>query len=160
LPLLASVRPDHRITIAASVDAAAIIVEKTLQDAAVRASGLKVPPPAPSTPPPRKPWEKKATHFAPTHLLDRGKIEEQLKGGANAWRQMLHDALKHVIKVVDFVPFNAEFASTEAQSEVKIKIVDFVEMLEILKEDSLSGFPNMGSLSLSLAHTHALVRSP
>jgi hypothetical protein len=94
---------------------------------------------SPCKPAPRKPWERRATHFAPSHLLDLGKVEERLRGGANEWREMLHDALKHVTKVVDFVPFNVPWATTEAQAEAKQQIAGFIETLEILKEDASSG---------------------
>ena len=116
-------------------EAAANIVEKTLTKAAVEAAGIRVPSttaaaPAPApTPAPRKPWEKNRAKFGPTHLTGLSAVMEKVQGEADEWRGVLRDALKHVMTIIDFVPFNAEFATREDQGKVKESIAEFLEML-------------------------------
>ena len=147
-----------------NAEAASAIVEKTLTKAAVEAAGVKIPAPAPapapapSAPPPRKPWEKNRTKFGPTHLTVLTTVEEKVKGEADEWRAVLKDALKHVVTIIDFVPFNATFATRPAQGKVKEDIMEFIEMLDILKEDANSGFPTMSGKPLHADDTGPLAQ--
>ena len=54
---------------------------------------------------------------------------EKVQGDADEWRAVLGDALKHVTTIIDFVPFNAKFATREEQGKVKESIAEFLEML-------------------------------
>ena len=119
---------------------AAEIVEKTLQKAAVDAAGLSTPAPAPAptVPAPVKPWEKNRAKFGPSHLTTISAVQKKVEGEADEWRAVLRDALKHIVTIVDFVPFNAAFATRDEQGEVKEKIGELIEMLDILKEDAES----------------------
>ena len=127
--------PSTVLMLCGCAEAAAHIVEKTLTKAAVEAAGIKVPSvpaaaPAPApTPAPRKPWEKNRAKFGPTHLTGLSAVMEKVQGEADEWRAVLRDALKHVMTIIDFVPFNAEFATREDQGKVKESIAEFLEML-------------------------------
>lgn len=66
--------------------------------------------------------------------------------GMTPWpwiRSVLHEALQHIIRIVDWVPFNAEYISLAERQEVKETMDGFIETLEILKDDENSGFPVM-----------------
>ena len=95
--------------------------------------------PAP-TPAPRKPWEKNRAKFGPTHLTALNTVIEKVQGDADEWRAVLGDALKHVTTIIDFVPFNAKFATREEQGKVKESIAEFLEMLG--EHQSHTPYPN------------------
>ena len=149
-------------------------MEKTLTKAAIEAAGIKVPPapapgpaPAPAAPPPRKPWEKNRTKFGPTHLTVLSAVTEKVQGEADEWRAVLRDALKHVVTIVDFVPFNAQFATREEQGRVKESIVEFIEMLGAHQPPRifplvhhLPSVPRHLSVQLTVAAAHDLYREP
>lgn len=105
-------------------------------------------PAAKPTTAPRKPWEKNRAKFGPTHLTTLSAVIEKVQGEADEWRAVLQDALKHIMTIIDFVPFTAKFATREEQGKVKESIAEFLEMLGEHKSHALHTSPSHTTLSL------------